>query len=225
MVLSLLRKILDPLLYTLSGSKFLSLANEMAPRILFATCSLRLRRMTIVFTTVLTSSNAPNWCSYQVHLINCLRCFGNLSGRFQTPLSGAARLFSDQVQVEIVRPEPVSAYTGSLSFSLADSYCFRTSKFLVTFTPAILGFLNSRLTQQDARGLWRTLAAVLEEEVCWKNVFSSPIVVCDAVNLTTNFSQLQRNVVRVVLFEIVDKDRNFNLSWIQLKTNVISVLL
>ena len=172
MGLSLLRKILDPLLYTLSGSKFLSLANEMAPRILFATCSLRLRRLTIVFTTVLTSSNSPNWRSYQVHLINCLRCFGNLSGRFQTPLSGTARLFSDQVQVEIVRPEPVSAYTGSLSFSLADSYCFRTSKFLVTFTPGILGFLHSTgLTQQDARGLWRTLAAVLEEEVCWKNVF------------------------------------------------------
>ena len=223
MVLSLLRKILDPLLYTLSGSKFLSLANEMAPRILFATCSLRLRRLTIVFTTVLTSSNSPNWCSYQVHLINCLRCFGNLSGRFQTPLSGAARLFSDQVQVEIVRSEPVSAYTGSLSFSLADSYCFRTSKFLMTFTPGILGFLHSTgLTQQDARGLWRTS---LKRRFAEKTFFSSPIVVCDAVNLTTNFSQLQRNVVRVVLFEIVDKDRNFNLSWIQLKTNVISVLL
>ena len=65
----------------------------------------------------------------------------------------------------------------------------------------------------------------LKRSFAEKTFFSSPIVVCDAVNLTTNFSQLQRNVVRVVLFEIVDKDRNFNLSWIQLKTNVISVLL
>ena len=33
-----------------------------------------------------------------------------LSGRFQTSLSRAARLFSDQVQVVIVRPEAVSTY-------------------------------------------------------------------------------------------------------------------
>ena len=33
-----------------------------------------------------------------------------LSGRFQISLSGAARLFSDQVQVVIVRPEAVITY-------------------------------------------------------------------------------------------------------------------
>ena len=164
MVLSLLRKILDPLLYTLSGSKLLSLANEMAPRILFATCSLRLRRLTIVFTTVLTSSNSPNWCSYQVHLINCLRCFGNLSGRFQTPVRGSTSVFRSGAG----RDSP--AWTCECLHRELKLF-FRTSKFLVTFTPGILGLLHSRLTQQDARGLWRTLAAVLEEEVCWKNVF------------------------------------------------------
>ena len=65
----------------------------------------------------------------------------------------------------------------------------------------------------------------LKRRFAEKTFFSSPSVVCDAVNLTTNFSQLRRDVVRVVLFEIVDKDHNFNLSWIQLKSNVISVLL
>lgn len=65
----------------------------------------------------------------------------------------------------------------------------------------------------------------LKRRFAEKMFLSSPSVVCDAVNATTNFSQLQRNVVRVVLFEIVGKDPHFNLSWIQLKTNVISVLL
>ena len=65
----------------------------------------------------------------------------------------------------------------------------------------------------------------LKRRFAEKMFLSSPSVVCDAVNATTNFSQLRRDVVRVVLFEIVDKDRNFNLSWIQLKTNVISVRL
>ena len=105
-----------------------------------------------------------------------------------------------------------------LKFFLSDSYCFRTSKFLVTFPLGILGLLQSRLTQQDARGLWRKLAAVLEEEICWKNVcfFSKCRLRCELLRVSPIFSKcrlrndsrLQRNVVRVVLSEIVDKDRN-----------------
>ena len=105
-----------------------------------------------------------------------------------------------------------------LKFFLSDSYCFRTSKFLVTFPLGILGLLQSRLTQQDARGLWRKLAAVLEEEVCWTNVcfFFKCRLQCELLRMSPIFSKcrlrndsrLQRNVVRVVLSEIVDKDRN-----------------
>ena len=127
-----------------------------------------------------------------------------------------------------------------LKFSLSDSYCFRTSKFLVTFSPGILGLLQSRLTQQDARGLWCELAVSWQQslkkkfaEKTYLSCFSKCRLRCELLQvspifskcLLRNDSQLQRNVVRVVLFEIVDKDRNFNLSQIQLKTKVISVLL